>query len=124
MRFADVFQGSVVEDDPFGQGFLVKLSRTNPRTRKTRLAKIEEALKIAVPQLQKLRFERDSDTGQPHLAALYTHWRPNAGWQREDQFSDGTLRLIGLLWALLSFSRFCKEPLECFGSEKLLREPG
>lgn len=32
---------------------------------------------------------------------MYSHWRPNAGWQREDQFSDGTLRLIGLLWALL-----------------------
>lgn len=32
---------------------------------------------------------------------MYSHWRPNAGWQREDQFSDGTLRLIGLLWSLL-----------------------
>ncbi|MEY3402024.1 MAG: hypothetical protein RLZZ86_1639, partial [Cyanobacteriota bacterium] len=28
-------------------------------------------------------------------------WRPQAGKQREDQFSDGTLRLIGLLWSLL-----------------------
>ena len=37
----------------------------------------------------------------PHLEALYQHWRPNAGRQREDQFSDGTLRLIGLLWTLL-----------------------
>ena len=32
---------------------------------------------------------------------MYSHWRPNAGWQREDQFSDGTLRLLGLLWSLL-----------------------
>ncbi len=24
----------------------------------------------------------------------------NGAWQREDQFSDGTLRLIGFLWAL------------------------
>jgi predicted ATPase len=37
----------------------------------------------------------------PHLEAVYQHWRPNAGRQREDQFSDGTLRLIGLLWTLL-----------------------
>ena len=37
----------------------------------------------------------------PHLEAVYEHWRPNAGRQREDQFSDGTLRLIGLFWALL-----------------------
>jgi ABC-type cobalamin/Fe3+-siderophores transport system ATPase subunit len=39
--------------------------------------------------------------GVPHLEAVYEHWRPQAGKQREDQFSDGTLRLIGLLWALL-----------------------
>ncbi len=101
LRFAEIIQGGMLEDDPFGQGFLVKISKTTSRIQKSRLAKIEEALKIAVPQLQQLRFERDKDTGQPHLAALYTHWRPNAGWQREDQFSDGTLRLVGLLWALL-----------------------
>jgi predicted ATPase len=101
LRFAEIIQGKTIEDDPFGQGFLVKISKSTPRTQKSRLSKIEEALKIAVPQLQQLRFERDGETGQPHLAALYTHWRPNTGWQREDQFSDGTLRLIGLLWALL-----------------------
>ena len=39
--------------------------------------------------------------GIPHLEAVYEHWRPGAGKQREDQFSDGTLRLIGLLWSLL-----------------------
>jgi len=32
---------------------------------------------------------------------MYSHYRPNAGWQREEQFSDGTLRLLGLLWVLL-----------------------
>jgi hypothetical protein len=54
-----------------------------------------------VPQLEQLEFTRDAVTGRPHLQALYSHWRPNAGLQREDQFSDGTLRLLGLLWALL-----------------------
>ncbi|MGC3494912.1 AAA family ATPase, partial [Pseudomonas aeruginosa] len=29
------------------------------------------------------------------------HWRPNAGWQTEEQFSDVTLRLIGLLWSMM-----------------------
>lgn len=101
LRYADIIQGGIIEDDPFGQGFLLKVAKASYRTQKSRLLKIEEALKIAVPQLQQLRFERDEDTGQPHLAALYSHWRPNAGWQREDQFSDGTLRLIGLLWSLL-----------------------
>ena len=41
------------------------------------------------------------ETGVPHLEAVYQHWRPRGAKQREDQFSDGTLRLIGLLWSLL-----------------------
>ncbi len=101
LRHADVIQGRIVEDDPFGQGFLERVAKAPEKTRKARLRTIEGALKIAVSQLQQLRFTRDVDTGRPHLQALYSHWRPNAGWQREDQFSDGTLRLIGLLWSLL-----------------------
>ncbi|MEW6754598.1 MAG: AAA family ATPase [Candidatus Latescibacterota bacterium] len=55
---------------------------------------------MAVPQLKELRLERD-EGGRPHLRGLYEHWRPDAGWQGEDQLSDGTLRLFGLLWSLL-----------------------
>jgi predicted ATPase len=101
LRHSDVIQGRTIESDPFGQGLLERVAKTTGRSQRARLSKIEAALKIAVPQLQQLRFERDDETGRPHLSALYSHWRPNAGWQREDQFSDGTLRLIGLLWSLL-----------------------
>lgn len=101
LRHADQIQGRVIEDDPFGQAFLERIAKTNDKSRKSRLNAIQGALQIAVPQLQQLQFTRDEDTGRPHLQALYSHWRPNAGWQREDQFSDGTLRLIGLLWSLL-----------------------
>ena len=101
LRFADSIQGRIVEDDPFGQGFLERVASVPERTRRSRLKKIEQALKIAVPQLEGLEFIRDETTGRPHLQALYSHWRPKAGWQREDQFSDGTLHLLGLLWALL-----------------------
>lgn len=101
LRFNDEIQGRTIETDPFGQGFLDRVARATPRSQKSRLSRIERALKIAVPNLEQLKFERDEATGRPHLAALYKHWRANAGWQREDQFSDGTLRLIGLLWSLL-----------------------
>lgn len=101
LRHADQIQGRVIEDDPFGQAFLERIAQTSEKRQKSRLGIIEEALQIAVPQLKHLRFVRDPDSGRPHLEALYSHWRPKAGWQREDQFSDGTLRLIGLLWSLL-----------------------
>jgi predicted ATPase len=101
LKHAEGLQGRTIEDDPFGQGFLENIATTPEKTRNSRLLKILNALKIAVPQLGNLKFAQDEITGRPHLEALYQHWRPNAGWQREDQFSDGTLRLLGLLWALL-----------------------
>ncbi len=89
--------------DPFGGDFLEQLAFTPKKTLDSRLRRIKDALKVAVPQLEDLKLERDA-RGVLHLMGLYKHWRPNAGWQAEDQFSDGTLRLLGLLWALLDGS--------------------
>jgi predicted ATPase len=89
-----------MEDDPFGQAFLERIAKCTERTQKSRLKKIGEALQVCVPNMSNLEFERD-ELGHPHLKAMYKHWRPDAGWQREDQFSDGTLRLLGIMWALL-----------------------
>jgi predicted ATPase len=87
--------------DPFGGDFLEQLARTPRKTLESRLRRIKDALQIAVPQLKELILDRDKATGVPHLKGLYEHWRPNAGWQMEDQLSDGTLRLLGLLWVFL-----------------------
>lgn len=103
LKFADKIGGRRLEDDPFGQGFLERIAKTPERTRDARLLKIGAALKLAVPQFKELRFVKD-DLGHPHLEALYAHHRPNAGWQSEEHFSDGTLRLLGLLWTLLDGS--------------------
>lgn len=92
LKFAKEIGINKIEDDPFGQGFLDRLANTQNRTRDAWLKKIQSGLSIAVPQFKELRFERD-DSGQPHLEARYEHWRPNAGWQKEDQFSDGMSRL-------------------------------
>ena len=101
LRHTDLIRGQTIEGDPYGQDFLDRIAREHERTRRARLTRIEQVLKLAVPRLEQLEFIRDRETGRPHLQALYAHWRPRAGIQREDQFSDGTLRLIGMLWALL-----------------------
>jgi predicted ATPase len=101
LRHASSIQGRILERDPFGQGFLERIAKTPEKTRRSRLGRIQKALQIAVPQLENLEFVRDDATGAPHLQALYSHWRQGAGYQQEDQFSDGTLRLIGLLWSIL-----------------------
>lgn len=100
IRSEDAIPGKTIEDDPYGQAFLEKVASVHPSTRRSRLKKIEYGLKIAIPQFEKLEFIRDN-IGRPHLRARYSHWCSNETGQCENQFSDGTLRLIGLLWALL-----------------------
>jgi len=100
LRHPEAFQGPAVPEDPYGRNFLEMVAKTPEKTRKSRLRKIEAALREAVPQLTKLTDTKD-EAGIPHLEAVYEHWRPNAGKQREDQFSVGTIRLIGLFWSLL-----------------------
>ena len=101
LKHAEELGGYRMEDDPFGQAFLERIAKTPEKTSHARLAKIEKVLQVCVPNMRNLRFDRDNITGKPHLEALYEHWRPDAGWQREDQFSDGTLRLLGIMWSLL-----------------------
>lgn len=105
LKFSDQLSLRHMESDPFGQGLLEEIARTQKRTRDFRLHSIEDILLKVIPNLEQLRFIKDEVTGRPHLEMLYNHWRPNAGWQREDQFSDGTLRLLAMLWTLLASNR-------------------
>jgi predicted ATPase len=100
LRSSEIYKSPAVPDDPYGRNFLELVARTPEKIRRSRLKKIEAALRQAVPQMRDLTDTKD-DAGIPHLEVLYEHWRPKAGRQQEDQFSDGTLRLIGLFWALL-----------------------
>ncbi|MBY6240913.1 ATP-binding protein [Methylosinus sp. Sm6] len=101
VKFGSAIGGQTVESDPFGQAFLERVAKSSAKVRSSRLSRIQKALSVAVPQFEELKFVRDEITGRPHLEAKYAHHRPRAGWQREDQFSDGTLRLIALFWLLM-----------------------
>ena len=90
-------------EDPFGGDFLEHIAGTTEKTHNSRLKRIVNALRVAVPQLKELELWRDV-RGTPHLRGKQEHWRPKGAWQTEDQFSDGTLRLLGLLWATLDGS--------------------
>jgi len=91
-------------EDFFGRDFIERINKSNKNTQKAYLRKIEKALTLAVPQFEQLDIVKDR-MGVPHLQATYKHWRPQGAKQWEDQFSDGTLRLIGFLWSLLEGSK-------------------
>ncbi len=87
-------------NDPYGGDFLEQVAKTPDKVQKARLKRILKALAVAVPQLKELELWRDN-RGVPHLRGRYEHWRPHGAWQTEERFSDGTLRLMGLLWVAL-----------------------
>ena len=101
VRHGTEIGGNRLENDPFGQGFLERIANADSKIQQSRLDQIARALSHIVPQLVEITFERDRTNGRPHLRARFDNWRANDVWQREDQFSDGTLRLIGLFWSLL-----------------------
>ena len=92
------------DGDPYGSELLLRIARTPERTRNRSLRRISQALKTAVPQLDRLELVQD-EIGRWHLKARYRHWRPQPARHDEQSFSDGTLRLIGLLWTLLEGRR-------------------
>lgn len=99
-RIREPYGGGDSADDPYGAGFLRRLARTPERTRERRLERIRRALRFAAPQSEELELTRDR-IGRWRLNARCEHWRPRSPRHTEQDLSDGSLRLIGLLWSLL-----------------------
>jgi len=90
------------KSDPYGGDFLEQIISSPKRLLEPRLRRIQSILNVAVPQLQHLRLDIGTDSrGSPHLFGRYGDVQSTVSWHTEADFSDGTLRLIGLLWALL-----------------------
>ena len=102
VRHAPEFQGRVLPDDPFGQNLMTSIADLSKRIQHSRLRRIGEALHEIMPRMDaNVQFVRDEKTGKPHLKVRYRDWRRHGVLQTEERLSDGALRLIGLVWALL-----------------------
>jgi predicted ATPase len=88
-----------IGEDQLGRDLLDRIRATPAKQQRSRLKRIQKALQVIAPQFDQLNLEIDGQ-GRPHLTINFRHWRPPGALQRETQFSDGTLRIIGLLWAL------------------------
>lgn len=98
----------------FGADLIAEINGVTPQTRTAWLKRIQKALAVAVPEFETLAVSVDA-AGRPHLEAGFRNWRKTATTQTEREFSDGTLRLIGLLWSVVS--------LPSGGGLLLLEEP-
>ena len=100
VRDADSYFLSAGKEDYYGRNLLERMATTAGNTRKAFLNKINEVLQLAVPQFDRLEFIKDKK-GLPHLQLFHKNWRASGVRQYEYQLSDGTLRLIGFMWAML-----------------------
>lgn len=100
VRDADSIMLSSGVEDYYGRNLMRRLALLNEKTRNKYLKIINEVLLTAVPQLENLSFVKD-EKGVPHVEAKYHHWRARGSKQNEQMFSDGTIRLIGFLFAML-----------------------
>jgi predicted ATPase len=100
IRSPEQFVDSTGSEDFYGRKFLERIAQTPEKIRNARFKKIEQVIRYAVPQLTEISNKKD-EKGFPHIEAVFKHWRPRGSKQNEKDFSDGTLRLMGFLWALL-----------------------
>jgi predicted ATPase len=85
--------------DPYGADLLESISALPEEERNRRLVLLQGQLAKVIPQLQELLYVPD-ERGRPHLGARFARWQSPGSFHLEDQLSDGTLRLLGLLWVL------------------------
>lgn len=111
-------------EDYYGRDFLERIRQLNQKTSRSYIAKIQSVLQFALPHLEELSFNAD-ELGVPHFEAIFKHWRAYGAKHQELQFSDGTLRLIGLLWALQDGTKplLLEEPELSLHSAIIMRLP-
>lgn len=100
VRHPTEFSSRPVQNDPYGRDFVTRIWETPVHTRKAWLKRIRRVLQVAVPQLSELEVGVEGRGTAPHLIVRYEHWRHHPAKQSEAQLSDGTLRLLGLLWSM------------------------
>jgi predicted ATPase len=111
-------------EDYYGRDFMERIQLMNKKTSAAYINRIKKVLKYALPNLEELDFKPD-EMGIPHFEATFKQWRSKGVKHQERHFSDGTLRLIGLLWALQDGTKpiLLEEPELSLHSAIIMRLP-
>lgn len=83
--------------DPYGGTFIEDLARIDEDTRERRLARVRTVLAQVVPGMEHMAWA-ELPGGSRHLLSDGCAASPST--YTEESFSDGTLRLVGMLWQL------------------------
>lgn len=86
--------------DPYGSDFIEQVAKLPLESQKALLRTIEDMLRAVIPQFRELLIRPD-ERGVMHMFGLFETKQPRLEFQSESGFSDGTIRLIGLIRALL-----------------------
>lgn len=113
IKLGNQANGNPLEEDPFGQDFINYMYHGDPKSKRAKIKRITNSLKSLVPQLEGFNLTMDKFSGQPHLEIKLRCHKHHGAIQREDQLSDGTIRLIAMMWVcygISGYSAIIEEP--------------
>jgi len=99
LRLQFPFPPADIPGDPFGRKILQRVAEMPEDKRENKIRVIEDTLKMAMPQMPKLRFS-PGKSARPDLEGTFDIGRPRAKFNI-DQISDGTLAAFAILWSFL-----------------------
>lgn len=97
-RHQDPFPPADIPGDPFGRKILQRAAKMPAPEREKRMRIIDDILKVAVPQMPKLRFAPSDKSDSLSLEGTFDIGRPRAKYG-QDKFSNGTLAAFAVLWS-------------------------
>lgn len=97
-RHPDPFPPADIPGDPFGRKILQRAAKMPAPERERRMRIIDDILKVALPQMAKLRFAPSDKSGSLGLEGTFDIGRPRAKYGM-DKISDGTLAAFAILWS-------------------------
>ena len=97
-RHLDPFPPADIPGDPFGRKILQRAAKLTASEREKRIRVMDDILKMAMPQMSKLRFAPSNKSDSIDLEGTFDIGRPRAKF-RQDRFSDGTLAAFAILWS-------------------------
>ena len=99
LRHQFPFPPADIPGDPFGRKILQRVAEMPEDKRENKIRVIEDTLKMAMPQMPKLRFSLGK-SARPDLEGTFDIGRPRVKFQT-DKMSDGTLAAFAILWSFL-----------------------
>lgn len=119
VKYRQVSDMQKKELDPYGANFLEIIGQATEKQRSDFLARSTKALRSFIPNLEEIIFSQEGGVSHLEMKMDYSH---RTQIQNELLMSDGTLRLLGIFWAI--FEKSTKSSIILIEEPEISLNPG